>query len=590
MSGSRHRWGVSFIILSLLALLGLKLELWGSRVAEHVQAERAVLTQLNSLRERGLTGVDPTEVINLAYQSSSTLLALKQDLQPLYPLLPHLAGLPRYGPLLQQVEPGLEYGLAVSQLGQSLAAAALPFWQLTQPAPVSGDAINERLYQAYGAAAPFLDQTVVDLARLRQARAAFNPAVFPLEVRQKFDQIDQALPVLDKGLSYAPLVSHLLGVERPFTCLVLVQNRDELRPTGGFITVFGLARIDRGRLTLLDFEDSTAPRLDYVDKVQVPPEPLHQIMMASYWVPRDGNWSPDFPTAARQVQELYYSSTAYPTDGVIAFDQSFLVALSAFLGPLKVSADLPDITAANLIPLTVKYKMDAIAAGEKQNRKDLISRLAPAMLQALLQIRDIQQFQQLFKLVMEQVQGGHILFYANDPALQNSLLQEHLAGQIDPGPADYLLLVDSNVGFSKNDMAIRRSLSYDLDLSDPAAPQAALSLRYEYPQAGTDPCDLHHSRPPSNNYDEPYCYWDYWRVYTPGETQLLKAQFEPVPADYFAEGYSWKNEVDASTGEGGARVWGRINGASSGISASDRFAIGPARHDSLDGCRWAFTL
>ena len=58
------------------------------------------------------------------------------------------------------------------------------------------------------------------------------------------------------GAQLGPHLPWLLGMDAPRTYLVLVQNNDELRATGGFISAVGQLTVDQGKVTGLDFADS----------------------------------------------------------------------------------------------------------------------------------------------------------------------------------------------------------------------------------------------------------------------------------------------------------------------------------------------
>src|SRR5205085_6348840 len=93
----------------------------------------------------------------------------------------------------------------------------------------------------------------------------------------------------------------LLGANTPQQYLMLAQNNDELRPTGGFISAVGVVKVDRGELSVEWFRDSFA-----VDDLSInhspAPAPLEKYMWAEQWLLRDSNWYADFPTSADVAQ------------------------------------------------------------------------------------------------------------------------------------------------------------------------------------------------------------------------------------------------------------------------------------------------
>ena len=199
----------------------------------------------------------------------------------------------------------------------------------------------------------------------------------------------------------------------------------------GFASAFGLLRLNSGRISILGIEDSS--QMDYVKEVRKPPEPMEYIMRASYLVARDANWSPDFPTAAQQTQEMYYLSKEIPTNGVIAFDQGLMVSLLDFLGPIMIPGDSQPITADNIEEKMIRYKQSAIAAGNVTERKEFMSELAPYLMQKLNEVDQPEKQIELAKLVLELVQSGHLAIYFNDPDVQNVLHQYNLDGGGESG-------------------------------------------------------------------------------------------------------------------------------------------------------------
>src|SRR5690606_19883658 len=148
-----------------------------------------------------------------------------------------------------------------------------------------------------------------------------------------------------EGLLQAP---YALGVNgAPQTYLIVLQNEDELRPTGGFISAIGEARFVQGRLESLNFEDSyvvdnfSAPLIS-------PPPSLNEIMLAERWLLRDANWSPDGTTTFNTIQSIYENQTGRTIDGVIMLNQEAVVRLVEALEPLTLPNAPEPITGANL--------------------------------------------------------------------------------------------------------------------------------------------------------------------------------------------------------------------------------------------------
>jgi hypothetical protein len=124
----------------------------------------------------------------------------------------------------------------------------------------------------------------------------------PLARRSR--QLQRQLTRAQHGLQLAAILPQVLGFDAPQTYLILMQNADELRPSGGYITTAGHVVIDRGNVIDFLMQDSYA--VDNLSEAYpYPPAPLREYMKADYWVLRDASWSPDFPEAARTALTLY---------------------------------------------------------------------------------------------------------------------------------------------------------------------------------------------------------------------------------------------------------------------------------------------
>ncbi len=83
------------------------------------------------------------------------------------------------------------------------------------------------------AASQDIDQLEIAYARLEENQTALLN--LPVEARQLLPLLDRFLPLGAAGLAFAPLLPKALGHSRPQTYLIIAQNEDERRATGGFI-------------------------------------------------------------------------------------------------------------------------------------------------------------------------------------------------------------------------------------------------------------------------------------------------------------------------------------------------------------------
>src|SRR5579859_7780532 len=83
--------------------------------------------------------------------------------------------------------------------------------------------------------------------------------------------------------------------------VILFQNSEELRATGGFMGSYALVELQNGRLTKLDIQDIYQPDGQFYGFVEAPPGVKDYLSSGKGLRLPDANWSPDFPTSAAAI-------------------------------------------------------------------------------------------------------------------------------------------------------------------------------------------------------------------------------------------------------------------------------------------------
>lgn len=346
--------------------------------------------------------------------------------------------------------------------------------------------------------------------------------------------LDTAQRMSATVLRIEPQAEWLLGAETPRRYLLLVQNNHELRATGGFISAFGYLVLDEGKIVDLEFVDSYA-LFSIQSEYPFAPAPMQQYMGIQLLVPRDANWSPDLPANVAELIRLYMQDSGRTVDGIITLDLHAVRHLVSALGSLNVEGVNTPVTAANVEDVLVRLWESPVGGGEtaasgslewRQQRKDFVSLVAGAAL-ARIQAGDFDPPRLLIALAAA-LDDRSIQMWLDQPQLQAVLAEQGWDGGLHPeANADFLAVVDANVGYNKVDAAIQRSLDYRVTWPDgpDAGGQAVLSLTYTHPFTSTESgCD------PTPRYGNSYadmiarCYFDYVRVYAPAGSRLLDVE------------------------------------------------------------------
>lgn len=256
--------------------------------------------------------------------------------------------------------------------------------------------------------------------------------------------------------------------------LILLQNNDELRPTGGFIGTYGIMQTDSGDILRLDTHDVYHLDMPVRDKVTTkPPKPLADYLGMKKWFFRDVNWFPDFPASAKKAESFFYREDKLlpekdqvnhldgQFDGVIAITPKVITDMLTFIGPVTI--DGVEYNQKNFTDL-LQYKVEKgyeLEGTPSWQRKEEIGKIL-----AELKIRVFNLgSRDLFKaseILFKNIEEKNALVYFNDPQFQRTAVEQNWAGELKQTASDYLMIVDANLAAFKSDRVIDRNVNYQL--------------------------------------------------------------------------------------------------------------------------------
>lgn len=522
-----------------LILLGLVLVIiWGVQVYATVRSLEDHLRRVESLAEEEPMAVlrsDPESVGQLLHDLRTDVVSLRGQVGGLARLGPAFRWLPKVGPLLEEASPLLE-------MADGLTEAGVIMWEVFSPtlqALETGQQDTlEVVKSAVIAVQPQLGPAGAAVERAQEARGQIDIENLPWRFQGPMRQLDEMLPLLVDGLAVAEVAPDLLGVDEPRTFLVVAQNEEELRPTGGFISAALRVTVDGGEITSLDFVDANLVD-DYANKPYPdPPEPLTRYMGLELWLFRDANWSPDFPSSARKMAYFYEYGQDVEVDGVIATDQRALELLVDGLGGLRLPEVDGLITGANLRPfMRSSWNPDDEGTSVEWalSRKDFIGELAQALLDQIEGDPGSMQWLGMGQALYRALEEKHILLFFENQEVMNVLSRLHWDGALLQSPGDYLMVVDTNVGYNKVNPLVEKEITYRVALEKDGTAEADLSIAYLH-QGGRTGVDCEHFVPYGEGlvYEQMMhrCFYNYLRVYVPEGSSLGSATPHYTPAEY----------------------------------------------------------
>jgi len=332
-----------------------------------------------------------------------------------------------------------------------------------------------------------IEPPVADLAgRATAARQRLDDARSAWLVPQLADNLDSQLGRMrdiEKSTALAnrvlPMMPRLLGRDEPRRYFLAIQTPVEARAGGGFMGNFGEITAEDGRLSL-----TRIGRL--ADLAPVPGQPERTLEAPEDFLARyarfdpartwaNVNVSPDFPTDAAVIANLYPQSGGAPIDGVIAVDPAGLAALLALVGPVEVASWPHPITAANALQVLLFDQYQRFNVTSEEQRVDFLGEVAQVAWGRLTS-GDLPSVPELLATLGPAVGTKHFFFSSTRPDEQRLFEDMGAAGKMAPLTGDFIGLVTQNAGGNKIDYFLRRKVEYRAQL-DPGSGQLQASVK-----------------------------------------------------------------------------------------------------------------
>ncbi|KKQ43313.1 MAG: hypothetical protein US60_C0004G0033 [Microgenomates group bacterium GW2011_GWC1_37_8] len=320
------------------------------------------------------------------------------------------------------------------------------------------------------------------------------------------DIVDVSATLVENGKPLLEAAPYLMGADTKREYLVIFQNDKELRPTGGFITAYTIAKVEKGK-----FEPGVSDDIYNLDGKYKPkiaaPDPIINYIKGPYLLSknlrlRDMNWSPDFKVAMDLFAKEIKSVGIKDIDGIIAVDTQVLVNILDVIGPIGVSGFgnfstqiIPECNCPQVI-----YELESFADIEGpivwsenepgkiiyappnyDNRKKIIGPLMNAILSnALGQPKE--KLSALFEAGFKSLLEKHVLFYVFDDEAQKAVEEFGIGGVINKYDGDYLYINDANLGGRKSNLYVKEEVSQEVEVVKDGTATKTLTITYKNPE------------------------------------------------------------------------------------------------------------
>ncbi|MGB5018419.1 MAG: DUF4012 domain-containing protein [Candidatus Moraniibacteriota bacterium] len=323
----------------------------------------------------------------------------------------------------------------------------------------------------------FLKSNSTEIARTSMAIIKNVSKILPIEADTK-KEID----------AIGTLVSKFTETDgKIHSFFIMLQNNYELRPGGGFLGQYGILKIKDGQILSFVVEDANLldQRIKDANIKITPPWPLTRYGQVRRWLLHDSNFSPDFPTNAAKAEYFYrLGGGREKFDGVFAINADVLNHVIGITGPITIPGfgTYTSENAAIMLEEDVEkdFLGEDVPAELKQNRKNVMKRLAAEIVRHISSLNDVKK---IADLGLEELRNKNIQLFFKDAELQNVVAGVYWDGSVakDWG-GDFLMVVDANIGAKKSDYYVKRSLDYVVDFT---GTKGVATLTYHYNHTAT---------------------------------------------------------------------------------------------------------
>ncbi|MCA1554776.1 MAG: DUF4012 domain-containing protein, partial [Chloroflexi bacterium] len=288
-----------------------------------------------------------------------------------------------------------------------------------------------------------------------------------------------------------------------------------------------------------------------------------------------------------------------PVDGVIALDQTLVQLIVKALG----AVELPTQNGPLLIrdDNLLEFMRAAWGTGSKDisswfpARKEFVGDLAKAI-QHRMARANVSEWLALTSAVRRGLNERHLLIYLFDPTWAPVLASAGWDGSLHSSESDFLMLVDSNVGFSKSNPLVKQKVAYTVSIGTDLSARATLGVAYLHSgQPSEKPCQQRvPTFVPGVSYESMIdgCYFDYLRLYVPQGSVLRDESRQPIAADVLLDHTPTTGRSEVLSAERDTQAFAKLVTVSQGGSSRLTYAYDlPQRVVRSHGFgTWQYTL
>lgn len=292
------------------------------------------------------------------------------------------------------------------------------------------------------------------------------------------ERLDQVLPEAELAVEAARVAPLLLGAEGPRTYFVAFVQPAEGRSGGGFLGNWAELRAADGVITMSRSGRVTELRDIPGSKDRVlegPPDYVSRYGRYSpqYWV-QDVTMSPDFPSVAEVISNIYPNAGGTEIDGVIQLDPDALAALLELTGPIEIEGYPKKLTSKNAAQILLRDQY--LEFSDRSVRADFLDEASREALDVLLD-SPLPSPRRASEVLDPVVDTGSLKFWSFHQEEQEFLIRTGIDGSLPaPTTMDFLSVRHQNSANNKIDIFLDRTVRYEVEV-DPRTGELQATVR-----------------------------------------------------------------------------------------------------------------
>jgi hypothetical protein len=366
----------------------------------------------------------------------------------------------------------------LAQSGEKVTAALSLFNEIKVSSKgIETLGINEKIFQNRQLLSESL--SLIERAENNFSQAKNLPEEYNATIEQAMLQVKSLHSILENLIGLEDIYLSLF-FDSNKTYLLIFQNYDETRATGGFIGTYGVLKINNGQIAKLKIDSVYNLDGNIYERIAAP-GPMQPLIKK--WGMRDANWFVDFRQSANTLLK-FFEKGQETADGVIAITPKLFEELLTIVGPIQMPAYGVELTAQNFQEM-VQFKTSVDYDPVLNQPKKFLADFAPILLEKFSNLEKTKMLEVL-QTFEQALKTRQILLFSKENSAQEKFEQMGFSGAVLPTDKDYLSVVNTNLGGTKVDLEINQKVDLQSKLLSDGSVINELTITRENPTEQID--------------------------------------------------------------------------------------------------------